>query len=135
MIFVDELRENTKSLANSQIKCDDHFLARVSPHTPQNTALLDPARYFLFTPSKTFPDLPYSQASNNLAIGLGAGATLRHEHHCILLGRDAEARKSHELVIRFTDGSEFRTDLPEGKEIDLSGLFCDPILTPEGSPS
>jgi hypothetical protein len=54
---------------------------------------------------------------DNTAFGLHAGSELTDQHHCILLGRNAQATKSHELVIRFTDGSELRLDL-EGRKVD-----------------
>ena len=59
--------------------------------------------------------------SNNLCIGAYAGSLLTTESHCILIGDNAQATpgKDSQIVVRFTDETEFRADLPAGKEIDL----------------
>lgn len=64
--------------------------------------------------------------NNEPSVGIGGISSIcigdhatTNAHHSICLGDGACTDKPYELVIKFTDGTEFRQKLPEGKTVDL----------------
>jgi len=81
---------------------------------------------------------PKPDSSGNVAIGYKADGHVLEVHKCcvtighraedmprnrVAIGRNAHALHDSEVVITFTDGTEFRADLPDGKTIDLGGVY------------
>lgn len=60
----------------------------------------------------------HSLSSHCIAVGINALSACTNSY-CIGLGRNAEPTNDSEIVVRFTDGTEFRAQMPMHKIVDL----------------